>query len=157
MKNSYISKPDVFLGHKTIKLDKNNKHNKHKNKNIKSYSPKTKFTFVGEKRESKPNYMGIKTIKENSLILFCLNCMWKFPDKMSTLRRNEHINKCFEGNGKLDIMKYNEEQKLKSLRNYSYQKIVKLMKCPICGKSMEGEKAKVKKTHLIDCSRISII
>jgi len=151
--NSSICKSNVFLGHKTIKIDKNNKH-RHKHKQINSYSPKTKISFVGKKRI---NYMGIKTIKENSLILYCLNCAWKFPDKMPALRRNHHVYKCFEGNGKLDIMKYNEEQKLKSLRKYSYKKIVKLVKCPICGKNLEGEKPKTKKTHLYDCSRISII
>ena len=101
--------------------------------------------------------MGIKTIKENSLIMYCLNCSWKFPDKMSTIRRNEHVYKCFAGNGKLDILKYNEEQKLKSLRKYSYKKIGKLTKCPICGQNLEAEKPKVKKIHLQDCARISII
>ena len=124
---------------------------------MKSYSPKTKLTFVGKKRVIKPNYMGIKTIKENPLIMYCLNCSWKFPDKMPTLRRNEHVYKCFEGNGKLDIMKYNEEQKLNSLKNYSYKKIGKLIKCPICGKNLEGEKPKTKKIHLQDCLRISIM
>ena len=48
--------------------------------------------------------------------------------------RNNHINKCYEGNGKLDIMKYNEEQRLKIYRNYPNKKIIELKLCPICGK-----------------------
>ena len=125
-----------------------------------TYSPKSKFTFIGKKRETKQKYVGIKTIKEktsNDKVLFCLNCSWKFPDRMSTSRRNIHVIKCFEGKGKLDIMLYNEEQKLKLLRKISNKKIKELITCPICGKDLKGKSPKKKQTHLNDCSKLSVI
>ena len=116
--------------------------------------------FLGKKRETKKEY-GVKTINEkplnNNKILYCLNCAWKFPGCMSFSRKNIHINKCFEGKGRLDIMQYNEEQKLKLYRKYPNKKLSELIICPICGKDMTKDKLKEKQTHLHDCSKISII
>ena len=76
---------------------------------------------------------------------------------MSINRRNSHINKCYEGKGKLDIMKYNEEQKLKKYRNYPNKKIIDLMVCPICGKDIGSVNNKTKLNHLHCCSKLSLI
>jgi hypothetical protein len=93
---------------------------------------------------------------DSNKILFCFNCSWKFPERMSLIRRNIHINKCYEGNGKLDIMKYTEEQKLKLYRNYPNKKIINLKVCPICGKEMSLSNLKSKQCHLSTCIKSSL-
>jgi len=152
------SKKVEFLAHKTVperKVDI-------KYERIISPSPKMKFPkILGKKRESKNNYSPEKIVKshdcKNYKISFCFNCNWKFPQKMSIIRRNIHINKCYEGKGSLDIMKYNEEQKLKLYRNYPNQKLIKLRICPICGKDLEAENSKTKQNHLSNCSNLSLL
>ena len=42
---------------------------------------------------------------DSNKIIYCFNCSWKFPERMSLIRRNIHINKCYEGNGKNVINK----------------------------------------------------
>ena len=76
---------------------------------------------------------------------------------MSIIRRSSHINKCYEDKGRLDIMKYNEEQKLKLYRNYPNKKIIDLMICPICGKDFGTGNSKAKQNHLHCCSKLSLI
>ena len=76
--------------------------------------------YIGKKRElnetkSEKDESSNKNISNK--VLYCFNCSWKFPDRMSLARRNIHINSCFEGKGKLDIMKYTEEQRLKLYKN----------------------------------------
>ena len=115
---------------------------------------------MGKKREIKETCNEEKKINkefENKKILYCFNCAWKFPERMSIVRRNLHINKCYEGSGRLDIMKYNEEQKLKLYRNYPDKKVVDLMICPICGKDIGGGNKKTKQNHLHCCSKLSLI
>ncbi len=75
---------------------------------------------------------------------------------MSLIRRNNHINLCYEGKGKLDIMKYTEEQKLKLYKNYSNKKIVNLKLCPICGKEMSSSNFKSKQCHLNSCIKTTL-
>jgi len=75
---------------------------------------------------------------------------------MSNIRRNTHINKCYEGKGKIDIMEYNEERKIKLFMNYSKQKYDKLINCPICGKDIQKNKIKDKKGHIYKCSKLSL-
>ena len=111
-----------------------------------------KNKYNEEKKINKEN----KEIQSKK-ILYCFNCAWKFPERMSIVRRNFRINKCYEGNGKLDIMKYNEEQKLKLYRNYPNKKIIDLLICPICGKDIRAENSKTKQNHLHFCSKISLI
>jgi hypothetical protein len=116
--------------------------------------------YIGKKREMKEKTNEEKKINKVSTsqkILYCLNCAWKFPERMSIIRRNSHINKCFEGKGRLDIMKYNEEQKLKLYRNYPNKKIIDLMICPICGKDIGAVNSKAKQYHLHCCSKSSLI
>jgi hypothetical protein len=116
--------------------------------------------FIGKKREVKEKCNEEKRVNkdsENKKILYCFNCSWKFPERMSIIRRNFHINKCYEGNGRLDILKYNEEQKLKLYRNYPDKKIVDLIICPICGKDIGAENNKSKQNHLHCCSKLSLI
>ena len=141
------------MAHKTI--DKHISQNHYELINSESLSE-----FIGKKREIKD-----KSLKENKInkddksgkILYCFNCGWKFPERMSLIRKNIHINKCYEGKGKLDRMKYNEEQKLKSFRNYSNKKVINLQICPICGKNIEGENNIAKQKHLNSCSKLSLI
>lgn len=111
--------------------------------------------YVGRKREipetrkySTPASRR-KTIEEK--ITFCLKCKWKFPDRMSVMRKNQHINKCFEGNGELDIMEFQEEKKLKSYAHLPTKKLLKLLICPICGKNFEESNCKAKQNHLQYC------
>ena len=93
---------------------------------------------------------------DSNKIIYCFNCSWKFPERMSLIRRNIHINKCYEGNGKLDIMKYTEEQKLKVYRNYPNKKIINLKLCPICGKEIGASNLKSKQCHLNGCIKSSL-
>lgn len=123
-------------------------------------SPHKKYevnSFMGKKRElkyvrkqSSPPY-GKNAPEEK--ITFCLNCTWKFPERMSVMRKNQHINKCFEGKGNLDIMHFLEEQKIKIYRNLPVKKLVKLVRCPICGKDIEESNCKAKQSHLIYCTK----
>ena len=48
---------------------------------------------------------------------------------MSIARRNIHVNYCLEGKGKLDIMKYSEEVKIKNITHLSSKKLLKLEIC----------------------------
>ena len=89
-------------------------------------------------------------------ILYCFNCSWKFPERMSLVRKNIHINSCYEGKGKLDIMKYTEEQRLKIYKSYSNKKIVNMKICPICGKEMSSSNLKSKQCHLNTCIKTSL-
>ena len=128
--------------------------------NIKSIKSIKQFEYTGKKRVVSQNYIGKKRVNENILknrILYCFHCGWKFPDKMKDKRKNAHVYKCFEGSGKLDIMQYEEEQKLKLYRKYPNKKLTGLNMCPICGKDMEKDNPKEKRIHLYDCSKIFII
>ena len=115
--------------------------------------------YIGKKRElnetkSEKDESSNKNISNK--VLYCFNCSWKFPDRMSLARRNIHINSCFEGKGKLDIMKYAEEQRLKLYKNYSNKKIINLKVCPICGKEMSSSNLKSKQCHLNGCIKTSL-
>lgn len=115
--------------------------------------------YIGKKRElnetkSEKDESSNKNISNK--VLYCFNCSWKFPDRMSLARRNIHINSCFEGKGKLDIMKYTEEQRLKLYKNYSNKKIINLKVCPICGKEMSSSNLKSKQCHLNGCIKTSL-
>ena len=115
--------------------------------------------FIGKKRElnetkSEKDESSNKNISNK--VLYCFSCSWKFPDRMSLARKNIHINSCFEGKGKLDIMKYTEEQKLKLYKNYSNKKIIKLKVCPICGKEMGSYNSKSKQYHFNGCIKTSL-
>ena len=115
--------------------------------------------YIGKKRElnetkSEKDESSNKNISNK--VLYCFNCSWKFPDRMSLARRNLHINSCFEGKGKLDIMKYTEEQRLKLYKNYSNKKIINLKVCPICGKEMSSSNLKSKQCHLNGCIKTSL-
>lgn len=117
-----IEKKLDFLVHKTIK-DISKKKKLYKSIN----SPKFEMLngFLGKKRENKQKYIGIKNVEENSShnkILYCVKCSWKFPAEMPDERRNMHIYKCLEGKGNLDIIEYNEEEKVKIYKNYSNKK-----------------------------------
>jgi len=115
--------------------------------------------YIGRKRDLNGNKNKDEKVndKNNSnKILFCFNCSWKFPERMSLIRRNIHINKCFEGKGKLDIMKYTEEQRLKLYKNYPNKKIDNLKVCPICGKEMSASNLKSKQCHLSSCIKSSL-
>ena len=156
---SETTKKFDFLAHKTVEAKK-------KSKNYKELKLTTSsetlwpLEYIGKKRELKDKYIEEKTSNkdtESKKILYCFNCAWKFPERMSIIRRNFHINKCYEGYGKLDIMRYNEEQKLKLYRNYPNKKIVDLLICPICGKDMGAENNKSKQNHLSFCSKSSLI
>ena len=114
--------------------------------------------YIGRKRDlndDKEKHEMINDKNDSKKILFCFNCSWKFPERMSLIRRNIHINKCFEGKGKLDIMKYTEEQRLKLYKNYPNKKIINLKVCPICGKEMTSN-LKSKQCHLSSCIKSSL-
>ena len=148
-----------YLAHKTIEDKKSSKNFEEFNLPV---HPKSILSskFVGKKREIKNKYNEEKKNNkdvESKKILYCFNCAWKFPERMSIIRRNSHINRCYEGYGKLDIMQYNEEQKLKLYRNYPNKKISDLVICPICGKDIGGENNKAKQNHLHFCSNLSLI
>lgn len=81
----------------------------------------------------------------------CFNCSWKFPERMSAMRKNQHINKCFEGGGNLDRMQFLEEQKIKTYRNMPMKKLNELEICPVCGKNMQDVNWRVKQNHLVYC------
>ena len=98
-----------------------------------------KNKYNEEKKINKEN----KEIQSKK-ILYCFNCKWKFPERMSIIRRNFHINKCYEEKGKL-------------YRNYPNKKIIDLLICPICGKDIRAENSKTKQNHLHFCSKISLI
>lgn len=118
------------------------------------------MAYLGKKRSMNQKYTGKKRVVDNILnnrILYCFNCGWKFPDKMTDKRKNTHVYKCFEGNGKLDIMQYEEEEKLKLYRKYPNKYLIDLNICPICGKNLENDNPKEKQMHLYDCSKISTI
>ena len=104
----------------------------------------------------KMNHLSYINKNISNKVLYCFNCSWKFPDRMSLARRNIHINSCFEGKGKLDIMKYTEEQRLKLYKNYSNKKIINLKVCPICGKEMSSSNLKSKQCHLNGCIKTSL-
>ena len=136
---------------------------KNVNKNINEInelnSNESENEYMGRKRElSNKKEMDEKKNNKNvsNKILYCFNCSWKFPERMSLIRRNNHINKCYEGKGKLDIMQYNEEQKLKIYRNYPNKKIFELKCCPICGKDISNSNFKSKQNHLHACIRSSL-
>jgi len=123
--------------------------------------------FIGKKRELNDKLDKVdKTehiYKEEKInknisnkILYCFNCSWKFPERMSLVRKNIHINSCYEGKGKLDIMKYTEEQRLKIYKSYSNKKIVNMKICPICGKEMSTSNLKSKQCHLNTCIKTSL-
>ena len=115
--------------------------------------------YIGRKRDlndDKEKHEMINDKNDSKKILFCFNCSWKFPERMSLIRRNIHINKCFEGKGKLDIMKYTEEQRLKLYKNYPNKKIINLKVCPICGKEMSASNLKSKQCHLSSCIKSSL-
>ena len=154
-----VSKKFEFLAHKTVSESKNSKNNEILNSSTSETSTPQTY-YIGKKREFKGKYNEEKKLNKDSTskkILYCLNCAWKFPERMSILRRNSHINMCYEGNGPLDIMKYNEEQKLKLYRNYPNKKIMDLMICPICGKDIHSANNKAKQNHLHCCSKLSLI
>ena len=137
---------------------------KNGNKNIKEINnindTESENEYMGRKRElSNKNDEDNEKRNNKSMtnkILYCFNCNWKFPERMSLIRRNNHINKCYEGKGKLDIMQYNEEQKLKIYRNYPNKKISDLKYCPICGKDISSSNLKSKQNHLNACIRSSL-
>lgn len=115
--------------------------------------------YIGKKRElNETKFEKDESSNKNisNKVLYCFNCSWKFPDRMSLARRNIHINSCFEGKGKLDIMKYTEEQRLKLYKNYSNKKIINLKVCPICGKEMSSSNLKSKQCHLNGCIKTSL-
>lgn len=147
------NKNSVFLAHKTIARGGRKKNN-----------------FIGKKRKEEISTNStedienkteedIESIKKNeknsneNKIKVCFNCDWKFPDRMSIARRNIHINNCFEGKGKLDIMKYYEEQKIKNYSHLSDKKLLHLVNCPICGKNIQTNNNKTKYNHLSYCIR----
>lgn len=147
------------MAHKTVE-DKKTTNNCRALKSIKRHESEDYDDFIGKKRELKKKYNGRKKVHkvtESNKISYCLNCNWKFPERMSMIRRNNHINRCYEGYGRLDIMRYNEEQKLKLYRNYPDKKIVDLAICPICGKQFGSENCKSKQNHLHCCSKLSLI
>ena len=148
-----------YLAHKTVEDKKCSKNFSHLNCPI-SQKQILSSKFIGKKREINNKFFEEKKNNkevESKKILYCFNCAWKFPERMSIIRRNTHINKCYEGYGKLDIMQYNEEQKLKLYRNYPNKKINDLVICPICGKDIGAENNKSKQNHLHFCSNLSLI
>ena len=48
--------------------------------------------YIGRKRELTNKNDEQKIINKNisNKILYCFNCSWKFPDRMSLIRRNNH-------------------------------------------------------------------
>ena len=154
-KNNYSGKKTVI----EIEDDKLEKNPARKNTTLNK-------EYLGKKREINNNNNKLVKVKDkdekynnkndSDKILFCFNCSWKFPERMSLIRRNIHINKCYEGKGKLDIMKYTEEQKLKLYKNYPNKKISNLKVCPICGKEMSSSNLKSKQCHLSGCIKNSL-
>ncbi len=123
--------------------------------------------FIGRKRELNDKVDKVDKTEQisneekinkniSNKILYCFNCSWKFPERMSLVRKNIHINSCYEGKGKLDIMKYTEEQRLKIYKSYSNKKIVNMKICPICGKEMSSSNLKSKQCHLNTCIKTSL-
>lgn len=137
-----------FLAVKTVE----NKQPKSKPKRVapKSEIKKSDSPMLTRKRDSSsPSEIEEKEFQEK--IEFCFNCSWKFPDRMSASRKNQHINRCFEGKGKLDIMKFNEEQRIKAYRNLSMKKLNQLELCPVCGKNIQEVNWRGKQNHLMYC------
>ena len=148
-----------YLAHKTVEDKKSSKNFDQLNVPV-PQSHILSSKYIGKKREIKNKFNEEKKNNkeiESKKILYCFNCAWKFPERMSIIRRSTHINRCYEGYGKLDIMQYNEEQKLKLYRNYPNKKISDLVICPICGKDMGGENNKSKQNHLHFCSNLSLV
>lgn len=144
------------MAHKTV--EKNICSNINELTNSSTCTSESPTEYIGKKREIKDKQNEEKEInKDNDKVLYCFNCGWKFPERMSSTRKNLHINRCYEGKGKLDRLKYNEEKKLKSFRKYSNKKVEDLTKCPICGKDIDGEKNITKQKHLNFCSKLSLV
>ena len=63
--------------------------------NSSNYTSDSTAEFIGKKRENKDKSIeGKETNKDpkNDKITRCFNCGWKFPDRMSLIRKNLHIN-----------------------------------------------------------------
>ena len=148
-----------FLAHKTIDnggkkindfIGRKRGLKKNKIDNVSINSTNTNENNENSNNNNESEYSE-KSIKNSNKIEICFNCQWKFPDRMSIARRNIHINNCFEGNGKLDKMKYFEEQKIKNYKSLSYKKLRNLVTCPICGKHIQTNNCKTKYNHLSYC------
>ena len=157
IKESNNKSKKQFLGHKTVSNGtKKYQCRKRESKKVKvdndSIKPSYIIDLTNEEETSEKSEKSVKKIGKNKSE-FCFSCNWKFPERMSIARRNIHVNDCLEGKGKLDIMKYSEEIKIKKITHLSPKKLKKLASCPICGKDIAANNSKGKYNHLTYCTK----
>ena len=93
----------------------------------------------------------IKKIKEKwngENIKECPICNWRFPNIMNTQRIKIHINKCLDGNGEKDIIKYDNHRKYNQV---NCEQCNEYENCPLCNKIFYTFSEKVKFIHIKEC------
>lgn len=99
------------------------------------------------------NEVKIKIAKKNKEKLDdnfnkCPSCSWLFPKEMTIQRIDIHINKCLDGNGEKDKIKYENYFKYNI---FSFNDSANYEKCPICNKIFNRFTQKNKFCHIQDC------
>ena len=104
-----------------------------------------------EKKEElmQKNFEDEKNFENNKKMLNCPKCNWNFPKNMNLKRIDIHINKCLDGFGEEDKLRYESYRKYNKL---TLREIDIYIYCPICNKNLSKiRNPKIKYCHVQEC------
>ena len=102
-----------------------------------------------EKNEFLQKIEDENEIEKNKKMLNCPKCGWNFPKTMNLKRIDIHINKCLDGFGEEDKIRYEIYRKYNKL---TLRETDIYICCPICNKNFSKIKnPKIKYCHVQEC------
>ena len=102
-----------------------------------------------EKNEFLQKIEDENLIEKNKKMLNCPKCGWNFPKTMNLKRIDIHINKCLDGFGEEDKIRYEIYRKYNKL---TLRETDIYICCPICNKNFSKIKnPKIKYCHVQEC------
>ena len=152
-KNPILKKKKSFIKYpEQIKCNKVNNFIMKKRKSsfhIVTYSTQIENKNYDEKNEFLQKIEDENEIEKNKKMLNCPKCGWNFPKNMNLKRIDIHINKCLDGLGEEDKIRYEIYRKYNKL---TLRETDIYMCCPICNKNFSKIKnPKIKYCHVQGC------
>jgi uncharacterized C2H2 Zn-finger protein len=123
------------------------------NKRKNSFHIVTYSTQIDNKNNEKNEFLqkieDENLIEKNKKMLNCPKCGWIFPKNMNLKRIDIHINKCLDGFGEEDKIRYEIYRKYNKL---TLRETDIYICCPICNKNFSKIKnPKIKYCHVQEC------